>query len=99
MSEAEERIKRRYIRFKPDPTDYAQIAADTEVGFEPNKVALIMEEAPMGGCSLIMLEASSFRVDEVYKVKLGRMDPVAAKVRWVQDVGDTVSKVGFEFLE
>jgi hypothetical protein len=93
-------VKRRNLRFRPDPMEYAEIAVQS-LGtlFAPEMVALISEEAPMGGCGLVLLETPLLRVGDICQVKVGRIDPLRAQVMWRQAVGPGIIRLGLKFLE
>lgn len=93
--------KRKFIRFKPDAGAYAVIDfnGDANVPFRGQAIALIVEEAPMGGCSLVVLQDVKFNPGAECKVKLGALSPLCARVAWVKQLDEDVSRIGFQFLE
>lgn len=97
---ADKRLERKYIRFRPDPNAYAQIDKDPERGeFLFEYVGLILEEAPMGGCGLVVHEMAGLTVGDVLRVKVGELAPLKAQVVWTKSLGDQVVRVGMKFLE
>jgi hypothetical protein len=91
---------RRHLRFRPDPMDYAQIATrNLGAPFTPELVALVSEEAPMGGCGLVLLETPLLKVGDICRVKVGRIDPLRAQVMWRQAVESGIIRLGLKFLE
>jgi len=93
--------KRKHIRFKPDPLDYAlvQFEVGGEQNFTPDVVGLIIDEAPMGGCGLILNATDLLQIEQQCVVKLGRLSPLRAVVRWRYEIDGKLIRVGFEFLE
>jgi hypothetical protein len=93
-------VKRRHLRFRPDPTEYAEIAVQNlGAPFTPEMVALVSEEAPMGGCGLVLLETPLLKVGDICRVKVGRIDPLRAQVMWRQAVESGIIRLGLKFLE
>lgn len=95
------RNARRYTRFPGDPLDVAIIALDPETpltAFRGDIVALIMDEAPLGGCGLIVHRTDRLQVGDFCVVQVGRLLPVAAEVRWRREIGEGIVKIGLRFL-
>ena len=94
-------VKRRRVRFRPDPLDYCQI--DSRAGapepFVPDSVAIVVDEEPMGGCGVVMLNTGKLEVGSLCRVKVGRLDPLRAKIVWRKDLEAGIVRIGFEFLE
>ena len=92
--------KRKHIRFRPDPTDVAYIDANiASSSFNAEFAALIVEEAPMGGCGIICLDYKKFADGDKLRIKVGKMDPVMAEVKWTNIVADGISRYGLQFLD
>jgi hypothetical protein len=94
-------VKRRRIRFRPDPLDYCQI--DSRAGspepFVPDCVAILVDEEPMGGCGVVMLDSHALDVGSHCRVRVGRLDPLRAKVVWRKALEAGIVRLGLEFLE
>lgn len=91
---------RKHIRAIPDPTDFAQIDTDPDRDeFLFEYVALIREEAPMGGCGIICIETVPLKQDQRIKIKVGRLDPLRAEVVWVKKIDEGILSLGIRFLE
>lgn len=101
MSHATLGAKRRLIRFPGDPLEIALLDFGAEDRpFTPQEVALIIEEAPMGGCSLAVSRGSEYLSEgRRCRVKVGRMSPLRAQIRWIRVLDDRVTRFGLEFLE
>ena len=98
---AQKSIKnRRYIRFKAEPTQFAQIDLQADrPEFVFQHVALIVDEAPMGGCCLIVNEAAKVETGTTCRIKLGPLAPLRSRAVWVKEMESGVVRIGFEFLE
>ena len=93
-------VMRKHLRFKPDPMDHAEIAIRRPgLPFAPEMVALISEEAPMGGCGLILVETPLLQVGDICRVKVGRIDPLGAEVVWRKPVEPGIIRIGLKFLD
>lgn len=101
MSHAALGAKRRFIRFPGDPLDFALIDfGPDDRPFAPQLVALVVEEAPMGGCSLAVCAGDDHLANgRDCRVKVGRMSPVRAEIRWTRTLDDRVTRIGLQFLE
>jgi len=95
----EESAKRRFIRAKPDPLDYAALQLKDAGTFAPDMVGLIVDEAPMGGASIVVLATPKIKEGQLVRLKVGRLSPLRAEVRWVKPVEKDLLRVGFQFLE
>jgi hypothetical protein len=97
---SEQRASRKHLRFKPDPLEYAQVSLGAgDEQFEPDFVALIVEESPVSGCSLIAHERDDLRIGDACRVKIGRLAPVQAQVSWTRSAEPGLMRIGFAFLE
>lgn len=93
-------IKRRHLRFRPDPLEHALLQTrDLGGPFTPELIALVSEEAPMGGCGLVLLDTPRLRYGDVCRVQVGRIDPLRAQVVWRQECAPGIVRVGLKFLE
>lgn len=92
---------RKYIRFRPDVGSYAVIDfnPNKDVPFHGQALALIIDEAPMGGCSLVSLKDVTLNPGAECRVKLGAMAPLRAQCVWVKQLDEDVFRIGFRFLE
>jgi hypothetical protein len=92
--------RRKYVRFRPDPMDHALIAINnTDEPFTPDHVALILDEAPMGGCALVLMDVPLLVQGVRVRVKVGRMDPVLAELCWRKELEHGLVRVGLRYLE
>ena len=92
--------KRKHVRFQPDAMDYAQIAIQSLAEpFKPEVVALIYDEAPLGGCALIVLDNPLLTMGTECLVKVGRMDPVRSKIVWKKEIEPNLIRLGIEYME
>jgi hypothetical protein len=93
---------RRYLRFPPDPTEVAYI--DTKVGeetFNREIVALILDIAPKGGCSLVfsLRNGEGMKDRQRCRIQIGDMRPLTAELVWQREIDRNVYRCGFLFLE
>jgi hypothetical protein len=96
----EEQPSRKHLRFKPDPLEYAQVSLDAESAeFSPAFVALIVEESPVSGCSLIAHEHADLNPGDRCRVKIGQLAPILAELAWKRPMESGLMRVGFQFLE
>lgn len=92
--------KRRFVRFEPDVGDYAQIDKNPDDGdFKVDSIALIVDEAPYGGCSLVCLKNAGMEKGAVHRFKIGKLSPLRAEIVWLREVDDKVVRIGLRFLE
>jgi hypothetical protein len=92
--------KRRHIRFPADEGDLAWIDYGTfDAPFAPVHPALIVEEAPMSGCGLLLLNPERCPVGTRFRVQVGRMAPLQAQVQWLREIENGIARVGVQFLE
>ena len=91
---------RKHLRFKPDPLEYALVSLHpAAASFEPDFVALIVDESPLSGCSLIAHERTDLSVGDACRVRIGRLAPVQAEVSWTRPAEPGLMRIGFAFLE
>ena len=91
--------RRRYLRNRPDPNDYAQVdLSDGSESFDSTFVALIVDESPMGGCSLAAIGEWPIEEGKECRVKLGRLEPLVARLVWKRALCDGIVRYGFQFL-
>lgn len=91
---------RAYLRFKPDPLEYAQVAIQSGGdGFTPEFVALIVEESPISGCGLIAHNYPGIEEGTECRVKIGRLAPLRAQVMWRKSMEWDLMRLGLKFLE
>ncbi len=93
--------KRQSVRFSPDPGAYAQIDVEGnchDEDFDPSIVALITDEA-YRGCGLVMLETDQLNIGDKCSIKVGRIGPILAEVKWKKEIDTSIVKIGFQFLE
>ena len=91
---------KRPIRFDPDPLDVAFIDL-TPKGktFEPELVALIINESYQG-CSLVISgKKPLIKKDQEIKIKVGRLSPLMARVVWMKKIESDLFRVGIQILE
>lgn len=103
QSAAQDKKSRKFIRYLPDPLDYGLISfhvhSDYKKNFEPDIVALIIEESSRSGCSLIFHKRRKIGIGAEVVLQLGRMAPIRAEVVWINELEEVLYRAGFKFLE
>ncbi len=89
MTAVRKKVKRKHIRFEPEPQDMAWIN---------ETAALIMEEA-YGGCGLLVISKKRLFPGQVHDVKVGKLDALKAEVAYVNNLAPNIYHVGFKYLE
>ncbi len=91
--------RRQHVRFSPGALDTALIQKSSAEGaFVPDFVALILDEAAMGGCGLIVRADPWFEKGKVCYVKLGAMAPYRSEIVWLGELSDKVFHLGIRFV-
>lgn len=91
---------RKHVRYKPDHLDVALVMFDgTAEAWNPNEVALIVDEAAMSGAQLVLKFTDLVKPSQKIKVKLGRLEPVLAEVVWRKEVAADLCRIGLKLLE
>ena len=87
-------------RFKADPLDYALVDLNpqSENTFAPQLSALILNESYTGS-ALVLVTDQPLRSEQVIKVKIGKLDPMSAKLVWFKALDKDLFKVGVQYLE
>lgn len=94
-------IKRSRVRFRPDPLDLAFIDSrpGEHGGFQPDTVAVIVDEHPRGGCGLVIVENGRLARGNMCRVQVGRLAPLLAQIVWRRTIDDGVVRIGLRYLE
>ena len=102
MSESDQR---RFLRFKPDEFEIAQLqfteARPDELFFETEAVGLVLEEA-YGGCALAMVRKllpDTLAEGTRFQIKVATLGPMKAEVRWIRHLDEDVSKLGIQYVD
>lgn len=105
MSDPDKSSQRRHMRFRPDQVEVALIqfseAEPEDFFFEAEAAGLVLEEA-YGGCGLVTLShfESAQPVEGMRcQVKVGKMGPMRAEIRWVKKLDDNVARIGLEYVD
>lgn len=99
MSESDEALKRKHIRAAPDPDDYVQIDFEIDGEFTFRYAALIVEESPLGGCSIVFLSSVDLKPGDRCRIKVGNMAPLLSEVVWMKNLDAQVKRCGIKYLE
>lgn len=95
----DELIRRKYIRAAPDADEYVQIDLKTEGDFSFEVAALVVEESPLGGCSVVCLDSVPLDVGSFCRMKVGNMSPLKSEIVWRRILDEKVIRLGVKFLE
>ena len=91
---------RKKLRCKPDKLEIAMIMFDADqVTWDPDDVALIIDESVFSGAQLIMKFNDYVKPGSRVKVKLGILEPLLSEVVWRKEVASDLCRVGVKFLE
>lgn len=85
--------KRKFIRFEPDENTYVLV----DIQDEAIHSGLALSES-QGGCCGVFKSNSLYKTGEMVYIKVGKMDPISAEIRWVKELDNDVMKLGFEYL-
>lgn len=94
--EKSSRVKRKYVRFNPDLGDYVIILVEDKTKKIIPHVALLVEEA-YGGCQIAVTRDLALKKGTKMRVKVGRMDPCWAQVKWTKELGTKITTMGLEY--
>ena len=93
-------IPRQHLRFPPDEGAVAWVDPNPQArrkDFRAAFAALVTDEA-LAGCGLVTIDPGWIRVGTEFSVRVGRLAPIRAQVRWTKDLGGRVVRLGVEFL-
>lgn len=94
-------IPRKYLRFPPEEGAVAWVDPNplaTRKDFQPTFAALVTDEA-LVGCGLIAIYQDWIKEGSEFTVRVGRLAPIQAQVRWVRDLGGRVIRIGVVVCE
>jgi hypothetical protein len=92
-------MKRKSVRFKPDIGSYALIDVNVrQKAFNPNMQGLIINES-YTGCALVVISETAPKTGVYFRIKVGELNPMKAKVAWAKLLEENIYKVGVQFLE
>lgn len=86
-------VKRKHIRFQPDDNTYIMVQVDNDVVYS----GLCVSES-QGGCSAAFLNNPAFIAGTMCYVKVGKLEPISAEIRWVTELDSDLVKIGFQYL-
>ena len=94
-----QQVRRKYIRAAPDPNEYVQIDHNLDGDFSFDYAGLVVEESPLGGCSIVGLKSVGLQVGDHRRMKVGHMAPLRSEVVWLKELDEQVFRYGIKFLE
>jgi len=84
--------QRKHIRFHLEEDSYMSVTIDD---LKP-LLGLCISESH-GGCSGVFYPNERFKAGAIVIVKVGRLEPEEAEIRYFHELADDVVKMGFEF--
>ncbi|NKI34512.1 hypothetical protein HFP89_04955 [Wenzhouxiangella sp. XN79A] len=103
MSDSGKPPKRRYMRFEPDEVVIAEVqfidAEPDDRFFKPRLAGPVLDES-YDGCALVALRHAlpdGVTEGSLCLIKLNRMGPMRAEVRWIRALDDDVCKIGVHY--
>ena len=92
-------VKRKHLRFPPeDHKTMALLDAAPTRPFNPTYCGVVFSESA-GGCGVVLRFSNDLKIGQQLRVKVGELEPLLAKIAWIQVVDQDVMKVGIEILE
>lgn len=90
----EEMVNRKGLRFPAETGTLIHIDLHPEVpDFNPGIVGLVIDEAAKG-CGAIILTHRQIAEGDFCKVKVGRLAPIKAEIKWIKQLDAQVMKIG-----
>ena len=86
-------VKRKHIRFQPDSDTFMAVRLEDNSLY----TGLCVSES-QGGSAGVFINHPNFVSGIMCLVKVGKLDPISAQIRWVTELDSDVLKVGFEYL-
>lgn len=87
------------IRFPPDSDEMAFISFNVN-DFKKDLSALIINESLQGACLVInralVPTDKPINIGQIFLAKIGAMNPLRARVRWLKEVDENLLKIGIE---
>jgi hypothetical protein len=84
---------RKHIRFEAEDKTFINLKFDEDSIYG----GLALSEST-GGCSGIFKNNPKFFAGTFCEVEVGKLDPMKAEIRWVEELDKDVIKVGFEYI-
>ncbi len=89
--------QRKYLRFDADKNTLAGISFGKKVkDFTPEIIGLVFNEA-YRGCGVIIVYNDKLEKNMECIVQCGRLDPVLAKIAWINRLDTNTLKLGIEY--
>ncbi len=87
---------RLFTRFRPDPLTVAFLSLGNSSTFEPELVAVVINEA-YAGCSLLLNSDETFKKDQKVQIKVGQLAVMKGKIVWFKNLEESIYKIGIKF--
>lgn len=93
----EKPVKRKYVRFQPEPNTTIWISKNVEE-FQEDFLGLVDGESH-GGSSFTINQDIGLKDGDFVLAKVGHLDPLMAEVRWTKKFADNLFRFGLMYLE
>jgi hypothetical protein len=89
-------VKKRSVRFPPDPGTLAEISFAPEAGKPFTLFGLVINESQTG-CAVVMMTDLKFKKDCPCHARIGHLADTKAIVRWTKTLEKGLIKIGVEY--
>ncbi len=86
--------QRKHIRFTPDESTIILLNLEED---SDTLCGLCITES-QGGCSGVFINHNGFKAGRMVYLKVGKLDPIGAEIRWVTELDKDTVKIGFFYL-
>lgn len=90
-------IKRKHIRFTPDPPTTALIMTDEDGKFLKTPIPCIVIEESYGGCGLVAPTNPLIEKDSTLLIRVGNLPDMLSQIRWVKIFDSKVCYFGIQY--
>ncbi len=91
--------KRRSIRFPPEFGTFVQIDLRSDgTEFNPTIAGMVLNESAKG-CGAVVVKTLKLQEGQKVKAAVGKLSPLLAEIKWVQELDSQVLKIGLQYLE
>ncbi len=87
---------RQFTRFRPDPLSVAYLSLGNSSPFEPELVAVVINEA-YAGCSILINSDETIKKDQKIQIKVGQLAVMKGKIVWIKNLEESIYKIGVKF--
>lgn len=91
------KTKRKNIRFTPDIGDYAVLLVENKKTEKISPHLALLVEESYKGCQIAVNSYLAPKVGSIIRIKVGKIDPCMAEVKWTKKLSSKVTAVGMEY--